>query len=157
MRHNGRMRKAARAIIIKDNQLLVTKRTKFGVQYYILIGGGVNIGETLEQALYRELREEGGVQVANPRLVYVEDAGEPYGLQHIFLCDYAGGEPALDPESDEAKISAMGQNLYEPMWLSLDELAGVEFRSKRLQQAILDGVQNGFPEKPVDITDKYRL
>src|SRR4051812_16483901 len=98
------MRKTSRAIIIKDGKLLVTKRNKFGSEYYILIGGGVDIGETLEQALYRELAEESGVQVTNPRLVFTEQAGWIYGLQNIFLCDYASGEPALHPESAEAKI-----------------------------------------------------
>lgn len=155
--YNWRMRKASRAIIIKDGQLLVTKRNKFGSVYYILVGGGLNIGETAEQALYRELREESGVEVTNPRLVYLENAGEPYGLQHIYLCDYVSGEPALHPDSDEAKITAMGQNLYEPMWLPLERLPDVEFRSQRLQRAIMDGIKNGFPEKPVDITDMYRL
>lgn len=149
------MRKASRAIIVKDGKLLVTKRNKFGSEYYILIGGGVSFGENEIQALYRELEEESGVEVKNPRLVYVENAGDMYGLQHIFLCEYASGEPELHPDSMEAKISAGGQNTYTPMWLPLSELPGVSFRSPRLQKAILDGLQNGFPDQPIDITDKY--
>jgi 8-oxo-dGTP pyrophosphatase MutT (NUDIX family) len=146
------MRRASRAIIIKDDKLLVTKRNKFGKKYYILIGGGVDQGETELQALYRELQEESGVQVANPRLVFTEYAGIMYGLQQVFLCDYVSGEPALDPNSTEAKISAMGKNLYVPMWLPLSDLPNVEFRSPALQTAILEGLQNGFPTEPKDIT-----
>jgi ADP-ribose pyrophosphatase YjhB (NUDIX family) len=151
------MRRTSRAIIIKDGKLLVTKRNKFGSEYYILIGGGVGFGETLEQALYRELAEESGVQVANPHLVFTENAGFMYGIQNIFLCDYVSGEPALHPESAEAKISAMGKNTYEPMWMSLDEVASVPFRSDRLRRAILDGVAHGFPAQPVDITNLYQV
>lgn len=151
------MRRASRAIIIKDGKLLVTKRNKFGSEYYILIGGGVDFGETLEQALLRELAEESGVQVANPRLVFTENAGFMYGVQNIFLCEYVGGEPALHPESAEAKISAMGKNTYEPVWLSLEELATVPFRSDRLRRAILDGVAHGFPAQTVDITNMYQV
>ena len=33
-------------------------------------------------------------------------------MQYVYLCEYVGGEPALNPESDEYAINAMGQNLY---------------------------------------------
>jgi ADP-ribose pyrophosphatase YjhB (NUDIX family) len=151
------MRQASRAIIINDDKLLVTKRNKFGSEYYILVGGGVEIGESLEQAMYRELQEESGVEVANPRLVFTEDAGDMYGLQHIFLCEYVSGEPALHPDSIEAKISAQGQNTYTPMWLPLSEVAKVPFRSDKLRRAILDGLKFGFPDQPVDITNVYQV
>lgn len=151
------MRRASRAIIIKDDSILVTKRNKFGDEYYILIGGGIDMGETEEQALLRELHEESGVQVANPRKVFVENAGDMYGFQHIFLCDYVSGEPALHPDSTEAKINTMDiGNGYETLWLPLSQLPTVAFRSDRLRKAVLDGLRNGFPEQPVDITDKYR-
>ncbi|HET9173911.1 MAG TPA: NUDIX domain-containing protein [Candidatus Saccharimonadales bacterium] len=149
------MRRAARAIIIKDNKLLVTRRDKFGMQYYILVGGGVDFGESLEQALFRELDEETGVTVRNPRLVFIEEAGEIYGTQHIYLCEYVDGEPMLRSDSLEAQISAMGKNLYEPMWLPLADLATVTFRSPALQRAILHAVNNGWPEKPIDITASH--
>src|SRR5438128_2346152 len=131
------MRKASRAIIIKDGKIVVTHRNKFGMEYYILPGGGVDIGESLEQALYREMDEEVCIKVANPRQVFIEEAGEPYGTQYIFLCDYVSGEPALHPDSAEAKIHAMGKNLYEPMWMGLEEFAGINLRSESIKQAVL--------------------
>ncbi|HET6924866.1 MAG TPA: NUDIX domain-containing protein [Candidatus Saccharimonadales bacterium] len=148
------MRKASRAIIIKDDKIIVTHRNKFGMQYYILPGGGVDMGETLEQALYRELAEEVCVEVANPRLVFTEEAGEPYGTQYVYLCDYVSGEPALHPDSAEAKIHALGKNLYEPRWLSLAEFATIKLRSESLKQAILEGIKNGWPTEPTDVTGK---
>lgn len=151
------MRQTARAIIVNDGKLLVNKRNKFGHVYYILIGGGVDVGETLEDAMYREVKEESGVKVTNPRLVFTENAGFMYGKQHVFLCEYVSGEPALDPSSAEAKISAMGFNTYEPVWLPLTEVATVPYRSNRLRRAILDGVQHGFPTEPVDITELYQV
>ena len=44
----------------------------------------------------------------NPRLVFVENAGDIYGMQYIYLCEYVGGEPALNPESDEYAIKCHG-------------------------------------------------
>lgn len=139
---------AVRAIIIKDGKLLTMHRNKFGMEYYTLIGGGVDLGEINETALRRELREETGLEVGAVRLVFIEDAGELYGEQYVYLCEYKGGEPTLSADSEEAKISAMGQNTYEPLWLSTSELAGVTFRSGSVREALLEGIRRGFPETP---------
>lgn len=147
------MRRAVRAIVVKDGQLLVMHRNKFGHEYYCLVGGGIDPGETPEQALARELHEESGIQVANPRLVIIEEAGNPFGTQYVYLCDFVAGEPALHPESEEAQIHAMGQNLHTPMWLSIEALASApEFRTEQMRQAVLDGLRHGFePANPVTI------
>lgn len=146
------MRSAVRAIIIKDDALLVMHRNKFGMEYHVLIGGGVDMGETFEQALYREIQEETGVTVTNPRLVFTERAGEPYGTQYVFLCDYVSGEPELHPDSAEFGIHAMGKNLYQPVWLPLSDIPETTFRSESLKRALMNAVKNGFPAEPLDIT-----
>lgn len=137
-----------RVIVFQDGKLLVMKRNKFGSEYYTLVGGGVKLNETLENALWRELHEETGIEVGSARLVFVEDDGGFYGTQYVYLCDYKGGQPALREDSDEAQISAMGQNTYETMWLPLEQLKSVSFRSTSVAEAILDGIQNGFPQEP---------
>lgn len=149
-------RQCVRAIVIRDNQLLVMKRNKFGKEYYTLIGGGINIGENAEQALMRELAEETGLQVANPRLVFQEDGGQLYGVQHIFWTDYVSGEPALAADSEEAKISALGQNTYQPMWLPLDQVGQVNFLSTSVRDALLDGIKKGWPQQPVELTWRHQ-
>ncbi len=146
------MRTAARAIIIKDGNILTMHRNKFGHEYDILIGGGVNYGENHQQTLERELHEESGITFQNPRLVFVENAGDMYGMQYIYLCEYTGGEPALNEKSDEFAINAMGQNLYQPRWLPLTQLENMPFRSESLKRAILKGAIKGWPKDPVDIT-----
>lgn len=140
--------KAVRAVIIKDGKLLAMHRNKFGMEYYTLIGGGVDVGEDNETALRRELREETGLEVGDVRLVFIEDVGAMYGEQHVYLCEYKGGEPKLSVDSEEAKISAMGKNMYTPVWLPLSTLMEVTFRSGLIRDALLDGARNGFPETP---------
>ncbi len=136
-----------RAIVIKDDKLLVMHRNKFGDEYDTLVGGGIDPGETPLQALVREVYEETGVQISNPRHVFEEHAGNPYGDQHIFLCDYVAGEPVLHPQSEEAQINKLGANLYAPKWLPLHELPNAPFMSERLKQAILESLKNGFPSQ----------
>lgn len=146
------MRRGSRAIVIKDNALLVMHRNKLGHEYTVLVGGGVEAEESLEQALLRELQEESGIRVANARLVFIENQGEAYGLQHIFLCDYVSGEPALAVDSEEYAANADGQNMYRPGWLPLSELPDVELRTENLKRAILHALATDFPTKPLDIT-----
>lgn len=140
------MRRAVRAIVILDNKLLVMHRNKFGVEYDTLPGGGVDVGEALEQALVRELQEETQVVVSEPRLVFIEHAGDPYGDQYIYLCNYVSGEPELSADSDEAAIDKLGKNLYQPAWLEVSELVERSFVSPKLKQHLLHAFVNGWPE-----------
>lgn len=146
------MRKAVRAIIIRGDELLVMHRNKFGQEYDTLPGGNIELGETPEQALYREVNEETQVQFQNPRLVILEHAGDPYGDQYIFLCEYVSGEPRLHPESEEVKINALGKNLYDPAWLKINQLPSKPFLSEQLKAEILACCTQGWPAVPVEIT-----
>jgi 8-oxo-dGTP diphosphatase len=146
------MRRAVRAIIIHNDKLVVMHRNKFGTEYDTLPGGNIEMGETPEQALYREVTEETMLQLSSPRLVFIEHAGEPYGDQYIFLCEYISGEPKLHPNSEEEHINKLGQNLYEPMWISLNDLHNRPFLSEKLKQIILDSYPHKWPENPLEIT-----
>ena len=139
------MRKAARAIIIKNDELLLMHRNKFGHEYDILIGGGIELAESPDQAILREIKEETGVEVSQPRLVFIEKAPEPYGMQYVFLCNYISGEVRLDPEATEAKINQLGKNLYQPVWRKYSEFISLPFRSESLKRAIITGIKQGFP------------
>jgi ADP-ribose pyrophosphatase YjhB (NUDIX family) len=148
------MKKAARAIIVRDNHLLVMKRNKFGHQYYTLIGGGVEIDESNEQALVREVHEETGLIVKNAKLVMIEEAGVPYGTQYIFLCQDPGGEINMQESAIESQLNKMGQNLYTPMWLPYEKFKQTDdllFRSEKLRSAIVRALENGFSNKPEKI------
>jgi 8-oxo-dGTP diphosphatase len=146
------MRTTARAIVVKDDALLVMHRKKFGNEYYSLVGGGVDYAETTEQALYREVQEETSLTISNHRLVIIEDAGKMYGVQYIYLCDYESGELALSPDSMEASISAAGQNVYEPEWLPLAKLAEANLLPEELKQTLINGLAHGFPPEPIALT-----
>jgi ADP-ribose pyrophosphatase YjhB (NUDIX family) len=145
------MRKAVRAIVIHGDKLLVMHRNKFGKEYYTLVGGGVDAGETNEQSLFREVQEESSLTVANPRLVYIDMADNFYGPQYVYLCDYVSGEPHLAEHSEEAHINKLEQNLYTPLWLPLEDLPDVPFVSPVLRSALLESIDGGFPTSPIEL------
>ncbi len=148
------MRKAARAIIVHHQNLLVMKRNKFGQEYYALPGGGIETGETADQAVLREIKEETNLTVANPRLVYIEEANDLYGPQYIFVCDYQDGDIKLQPDSIEAQLNKEGKNLFQPMWLPISKLASLPFQSQGLHQELLKGLRDGFPDAPKSVIMK---
>ncbi len=149
-------RRSVRAIVVKDNNLLVMFRNKFGVKYVTLVGGTVEMGESLEQSVLREVQEEASIQVANPRLVMIDHA-DFYGDQYVYYCDYLSGEPQLSAQSPELAIHKMGKNLYEPGWLPLSELSKVPFLSKELQEAIIKATTSGWSTEIVEFSSKRNV
>lgn len=145
------MRKTARAIVVKDGNILLMDRNKFGIKYKSLIGGALEMDEDPIQALFREVKEECQIEISNPRLVIIEDAGAIYGLQYIYLCDYVSGEPRLDPNSEEYNINQGGKNIYQPIWYPLNKLKDANLLPNELSDMIIDFFNKGFPSQVVNL------
>lgn len=144
------MAKAARAIIIENNKILIMRREKQGSVYFTLVGGRVNDVEEIEHAVIREVKEETGLKVTSAKYVFYEAHPEPYNEQYIFLCQIAPhGDISIQEASDEALLNRFGTNLHEPLWADIDAFAKIAFRTPQLQLAILEGIKKGFPKNPV--------
>lgn len=103
---------AVSAAIVRDGKVLVVRRArKPALNLYTFPGGGVEIGETLSEAVSREVREETGLAVepvvlAGEREVIVRDAQGRVERHFVILCFAArwiAGEPALNEELDDAR------------------------------------------------------
>jgi 8-oxo-dGTP diphosphatase len=93
-------RRRAAAVIIRDGKLLMvrehsrsTSGRHDGPAYWTLPGGGVQEGETDEQAVRREVAEEVGLMPLS--VTYVRDMHYPSGMTAIFTVTVAEGEPRL--------------------------------------------------------------
>lgn len=145
-----RMRIAARAIIIEGNRLLVMHRNKYGSQYYTLVGGKAQEGETVEQCLVREVREETGLVVTAARLVFFEEHPEPYNQQFIYLCEVAPHtEAAIQDDAEEAMMNRLDMNIHQPVWTDTKAFARLPFRTPQLHEAIITALKKGFPKDPI--------
>lgn len=146
-------RTLVRAIIIKDDKLLVINRNKFGKEYSTLPGGLVGINENPEQAVIREISEEAMIEIANPKLVFIDHADFD-GDQLVYLCEYVSGEPHLREDTQEYAINKLGKNTYTPTWLNIVNLSNTKFLSPELKQAIINALDAGWPESVIEFTSK---
>ncbi len=113
------MRKGARGIILKDGKILLGKRLKRDSFYgsWCTFGGYVEPGETSMQALKRELNEELGIDVIDPKfltateIVLKNDSRDTLEI-HFFLVREWKGEIANRSEHSEIR------------WFSRNDLKG---------------------------------
>ncbi|HEX3000816.1 MAG TPA: NAD(+) diphosphatase, partial [Methanoregula sp.] len=91
-----RMSPAIIVLIRKDDQVLLARSPRFPPDFYSVIAGFVAPGETLEEAVRREVREEVGIEITNIRYQASEPWPFPDSLMIGFIADYAGGEITID-------------------------------------------------------------
>ncbi|MFC8046531.1 NUDIX hydrolase [Nocardia sp. NPDC057353] len=129
--------KVAVSALVQDDEgrILLIRRTDNGK--YSIPGGGLEAGETVAQAVVREVREETGIEVevtqlvgvfSDPDHVIAYDDGEV--RQEFSICfraDPVGGTPQRSSESSEV------------VWLSPGELSGLDIHESillRIQKSL---------------------
>ncbi len=113
-------------ILIEGSKVLLSKQW----DGYDFPGGGINIDETLEQALKREFFEETGLKVEMDKVVHCQSSfyinsssNKPFNAVVIyFLCHKVGGELSLDHVDDSEKAY-----IGMPEWIEISQLAKLKF------------------------------
>jgi len=122
------------AVLVHEGKILLIRRGKEPLRgRWVVPGGTVEAGETLEQALVREVLEETGLLVRPREVVTVFDRIERSGaavLYHYvivdYLCDYVSGELRAGSDAADAAFAAP------------DELAFYDLPENALE-VVLDG------------------
>jgi 8-oxo-dGTP pyrophosphatase MutT (NUDIX family) len=136
-----RVRVAAKAIVIRNGRLLVTRNVDAAGTYFVLPGGGQKHGESLPEALRREVMEEVGVPIEVHDLVLVRDyiarnhefaqESDAHQLELCFRCSVlADTLPANGPHPDG------GQTGVE--WLDLTGPDAARLYPRALQHRLLE-------------------
>lgn len=91
-------------MVRRGNELLLIRNSSWSAGRFSLIAGFLDFGESLEECVKREVREEAGIEVTNIR--YVGSQCWPFPSQQMigFLADYASG----DIKPDGAEIVEAG-------------------------------------------------
>ena len=100
--HYPRIAPAIMALVRRGNEFLLARSPHFAPGMYSALAGFVEPGETLEQTLVREVKEEVGIEVSNLRYFASQPWPFPHSLMVAFHCDYAGGELRPDHTEIEA-------------------------------------------------------
>lgn len=79
-------------LIHRDDEVLLVRAKNFRTDFYGLVAGFVETGETLEEAVAREAMEETGVTITNIRYFASQPWPYPCGLMVGFNADYVSGE-----------------------------------------------------------------
>jgi 8-oxo-dGTP diphosphatase len=114
------MKNRAGIVLIADGQLALIERHKQGRHYFSFPGGGVDEGETDEQAAIREAWEELGIRVEVLQKA-AEVVRENKRKQVYFLVKQVGGEfgTGTGEEYDEPNPE---YGTYHPMWMPMDDV-----------------------------------
>jgi 8-oxo-dGTP diphosphatase len=157
------------AVCIQDENVLLVKHKrftdtdKFPEAYWILPGGVVERGETMTDALKREVMEETGFQCEVGNFLFVKELLYPFPstpdqgkIHHSvtigFYCTITGGTlmTGMDPEFPEDK-----QVILETNWLPIDSLETHHIYPPFLIPFLKDGHRNNFEHILPEYFDSY--
>jgi mutator protein MutT len=104
------------AVVVEDGRLLLIRRGRGPAQgEWSVPGGRVEAGESLAEAVVRELAEETGLEgVCGELIGWVERVGDDY---HFVILDFA--VTLLDPEADPVAAD----DAQEAAWVPLHNVA----------------------------------
>jgi NAD+ diphosphatase len=109
--HYPRIAPVIMTLVRRDNRILLARSARFATGVHSALAGFVEAGETLEEGLAREVREEVGIEIAAPRYFSSQSWPFPHSLMIAFFCEHASGEIRVD-----------GVEIETAAWFSIDAL-----------------------------------
>lgn len=136
---NPNIRVRAAAVVLDDvNNLLVVRQND--KPFWVLPGGTLEFGETLETCVVRELQEELHLTITVEKLLYVSEFIPPTGGRHVvdtvFLAKLVSDKADLVMTTDE--------NLNEVAWVALDSLTTLPLMPEDIARRLVADSQQGF-------------
>ena len=144
-----RIRNSAKAIIIRENSLLVIRKTSSEGGYSVVPGGGQKNFETLIQALQRECLEEINSSVEVGDLLFIreyfsdnhefaDEAEHVHQVEFYFECSIDGDNvPCQGTSPDPGQV--------EVTWVPIDNLDSVNLYPKAIIPILQSGLQTAHP------------
>jgi NAD+ diphosphatase len=110
-----------------DGRALLARNARFPSSMYSCLAGFVEPGETIEQAVVREVREEVGIEVHDLRYMGSQPWPFPHSLMIGFTARWKSGEVQVD-----------GKEIADARWFAPDDLPDIP-PSMSIARYIIDG------------------
>lgn len=114
-------------LIKRGEEFLLARKSVWPEGRYGLVAGFLDFGESLEECVHREVKEETGIEVQNLRYVGSQNWPFPSQLMAGFVADYAGGEITVDLEE-----------LEDARWFCRDAMPAALPASRSIARWIID-------------------
>ncbi len=101
IQHYPRLSPSMIVLVTRGDELLLARSGRFAPGVYSTLAGYVEPGESVEECVVREVREEVGVEIHAPRYVASQGWPFPHSLMLGFHAEYAGGVIVPQPEEIE--------------------------------------------------------
>jgi 8-oxo-dGTP pyrophosphatase MutT (NUDIX family) len=150
------MRTRAGIVLIKNNKVALIERFRAGLHYYTFPGGGVDEGESPEQAAVREAQEELGIEVILRQELAEVQLGQK-SRQIYFLAVQRGGVfgTGTGEEFSEAHRADPQKGTYIPIWMAIDELPRHgNIYPADLASLVVKSIGEGWPSEPIFTFEK---
>jgi 8-oxo-dGTP pyrophosphatase MutT (NUDIX family) len=124
-------------LITEDNQqkLVLLYRKKNGNEYYIFPWGHVEDGETPEQTLIREIKEELSIDITISKLLKEYENTDLEKYEYFYLCEHIwwklapGTWPEREKNSDE--------NFYQIVTIPINELTDYNVLPAKMKELVI--------------------
>lgn len=130
-----RISERAAVLIVEDERILLMRRRKPGEEYYVVPGGGIEPGETPEEAAIREAKEETGLDVTlSGKLGSFHHEGRTI---HYFPASSHRGTLRLGgPE----RARQSEDNVYELVWVDVRNLERMPLRPTHAREVCAEAL-----------------
>ncbi|WP_170854560.1 NAD(+) diphosphatase [Azotobacter beijerinckii] len=133
VQHYPRLSPSMIVLVTRGDEVLLARSPHFASGVYSTLAGFVEPGETVEQCVVREVREEVGVEIRNPRYIASQSWPFPHSLMLGFHAEYAGGEIVPQPEEiEDARWFALTDLPTLPSTYSIARYLIELYRAQRL-------------------------
>lgn len=143
------MKPRAGIILIEEGKLALMERHRQGRHYFAFPGGGVDEGETEEQAAIREAHEELGIHVEVVQLA-AEVLREGRRKQVYFLVKRTGGEFGTGTGEEYGEPDEIN-GTYRPMWMPLEDVVKQNVVPRELAELAVKSKTEGWSKQAVII------